>query len=41
MALGIPAKIREGYEVPQGHIDLNTTMYFENGSTTARTCRLD
>ncbi|RTL08139.1 MAG: gamma carbonic anhydrase family protein, partial [Acidimicrobiia bacterium] len=31
MALGIPAKIREGYEVPQGHIDLNTTMYFENG----------
>lgn len=31
MALGIPAKIREGHEVPQGHIDLNTTMYFENG----------
>lgn len=31
MALGIPAKIREGHEVPVGHIDMNTAMYFENG----------
>jgi carbonic anhydrase/acetyltransferase-like protein (isoleucine patch superfamily) len=33
MALGIPAKIREGYEVPQGHIDINTSLYFENGKS--------
>lgn len=31
MALGVPAKIREGYEVPAGHADINTAMYFENG----------
>ncbi|MFT3900502.1 MAG: gamma carbonic anhydrase family protein [Gordonia sp. (in: high G+C Gram-positive bacteria)] len=30
MALGIPARIREGYEVPEGHLDLNTALYFEN-----------
>ncbi|MFT4200121.1 gamma carbonic anhydrase family protein [Gordonia sp. (in: high G+C Gram-positive bacteria)] len=30
MALGVPAKIREGHEVPAGHLDVNTTMYYEN-----------
>ncbi|MDL9935564.1 gamma carbonic anhydrase family protein [Gordonia sp. ABSL1-1] len=30
MALGVPAKIREGYEVADGHTDLNCTMYFGN-----------
>ncbi|QKT07770.1 gamma carbonic anhydrase family protein [Gordonia sp. X0973] len=30
MALGVPAKIRANYEVPEGHADLNTTMYYEN-----------
>lgn len=31
MALGVPARIREGYEVPEGHVDLNVEMYHENG----------
>ncbi|GAA3693187.1 gamma carbonic anhydrase family protein [Gordonia hankookensis] len=31
MALGVPAKIRAGYEVPEGHVDLNVEMYFQNG----------
>ncbi|GED98415.1 gamma carbonic anhydrase family protein [Gordonia crocea] len=30
MALGIPARIREGFEVAEGHVDLNVTMYYEN-----------
>ena len=30
MALGIPAKIRQGYEVPEGHLELNADMYYEN-----------
>ena len=30
MALGIPARVREGYEVPEGHVDLNVEMYFQN-----------
>ncbi|MFI8770862.1 gamma carbonic anhydrase family protein [Gordonia sp. NPDC062954] len=30
MALGVPAKVREGFEVPEGHVDLNVEMYFEN-----------
>lgn len=32
MALGVPAKIREGYEVPDGHLDLNTKMYAANAA---------
>ncbi|RPA12873.1 gamma carbonic anhydrase family protein [Gordonia sp. OPL2] len=31
MALGVPARIREGFEVPEGHVDLNVEMYHENG----------
>jgi carbonic anhydrase/acetyltransferase-like protein (isoleucine patch superfamily) len=31
MALGVPARIREGYEVPEGHVDLNVEMYHQNG----------
>ncbi|GAB10729.1 hypothetical protein GOARA_061_01690 [Gordonia araii NBRC 100433] len=30
MALGIPAKIRDGFEVPEGHVELNTVLYYEN-----------
>lgn len=30
MALGVPAKIRENYEVPEGHTELNCDMYFQN-----------
>ncbi|MXP20945.1 gamma carbonic anhydrase family protein [Gordonia sp. HNM0687] len=30
MALGVPARIREGFQVPEGHVDLNVEMYFEN-----------
>ncbi|NMO01329.1 gamma carbonic anhydrase family protein [Gordonia sp. TBRC 11910] len=31
MALGVPAKVRAGYEVPEGHLDGNVEMYFQNG----------
>ena len=30
MALGVPAKIRDGYEVPEGHTAINAAMYYEN-----------
>ncbi|MFT4127021.1 MAG: gamma carbonic anhydrase family protein [Gordonia sp. (in: high G+C Gram-positive bacteria)] len=30
MALGIPARVREGFEVPDGHVDLNVELYFQN-----------
>ncbi|MBJ7288093.1 gamma carbonic anhydrase family protein [Williamsia sp.] len=30
MALGVPAKIRAGHEVAEGHVDLNVEMYFQN-----------
>lgn len=30
MALGVPAKIREGFEVPEGHVELNVEMYHQN-----------
>ncbi|MEE4024715.1 gamma carbonic anhydrase family protein [Gordonia sp. PKS22-38] len=30
MALGVPAKVREGYQVPEGHIDLNVEVYHQN-----------
>lgn len=30
MALGVPARLRDGYEVPEGHIELNCEMYFQN-----------
>lgn len=30
MAIGVPAKIREGYEVPEGHVDANAKMYAAN-----------
>ncbi len=31
MALGVPARIREGFLVPEGHTDANTARYHENG----------
>jgi carbonic anhydrase/acetyltransferase-like protein (isoleucine patch superfamily) len=30
MALGVPAKIRAGFEVAEGHVDLNVEMYHHN-----------
>ncbi|MFW0791885.1 gamma carbonic anhydrase family protein [Gordonia sp. CPCC 205333] len=30
MALGVPAKIRAGFEVPDGHVELNVEMYYQN-----------
>ncbi|MGV9827432.1 MULTISPECIES: gamma carbonic anhydrase family protein [unclassified Gordonia (in: high G+C Gram-positive bacteria)] len=30
MALGVPARIREGFEVTSGHVDLNVEMYHQN-----------
>lgn len=32
MALGVPAKLREGYEVPEGHVELNVKMYSANAT---------
>ncbi|MCJ0904874.1 gamma carbonic anhydrase family protein [Rhodococcus sp. ARC_M6] len=32
MALGVPAKIREGYEVPLGHLESNVAMYSANAA---------
>ncbi|SIS07638.1 gamma carbonic anhydrase family protein [Williamsia sterculiae] len=32
MALGVPAKIRAGYEVPNGHLDLNVDLYAANAA---------
>ncbi|AVM01209.1 gamma carbonic anhydrase family protein [Gordonia iterans] len=30
MAVGVPAKVREGVEVPEGHVAGNTELYFQN-----------
>ncbi|MFC8315755.1 gamma carbonic anhydrase family protein [Gordonia sp. NPDC057258] len=30
MALGVPARLRDGYVVPEGHTELNCEMYFQN-----------
>lgn len=30
MALGVPAKVREGVEIPAGHVAANTELYFQN-----------
>ncbi len=30
MALGVPARIREGFEVAEDHVDLNVELYFHN-----------
>lgn len=32
MALGVPAKIREGYQVPERHVDINVQMYSANAA---------
>ncbi|RVW04735.1 gamma carbonic anhydrase family protein [Rhodococcus spongiicola] len=32
MALGVPAKVREGFEVPEGHLDLNVKLYQANAA---------
>ncbi|GGG06466.1 gamma carbonic anhydrase family protein [Rhodococcoides trifolii] len=32
MALGVPARVREGYEVPEGHVELNVKMYAANAA---------
>jgi carbonic anhydrase/acetyltransferase-like protein (isoleucine patch superfamily) len=42
MALGVPAKIREGYEVPEGTVSLGVEGYVENiGIYRAKLRRLD
>ncbi|MFT3715685.1 MAG: gamma carbonic anhydrase family protein [Gordonia sp. (in: high G+C Gram-positive bacteria)] len=30
MAVGVPAKVRDGVEVPEGHVTANTELYFQN-----------
>lgn len=30
MALGVPARVRDGYEVPEGHVAMNVEMYHAN-----------
>lgn len=32
MALGIPARVREGYQVPADHLALNTQLYMANAA---------
>lgn len=32
MALGVPAKIRDGHEVPEGHLDVNVKTYAANAA---------
>ncbi len=32
MALGVPAKVREGYVVPEGHVDVNVQTYAANAA---------
>lgn len=32
MALGVPARIREGYVVPEGHVAVNVQMYAANAA---------
>lgn len=32
MALGVPAKLRDGFEVPVGHLDINVQMYAANAT---------
>ena len=32
MAMGIPAKVREGYEVPENNFDANAEMYAANAA---------
>ncbi|AUH68458.1 gamma carbonic anhydrase family protein [Gordonia sp. PS3] len=30
MVLGVPARLREGYQVPEGHLQQNTELYYQN-----------
>ncbi len=30
MALGVPARVREGFEVAADHVDMNVEMYYQN-----------
>lgn len=39
MAVGIPAKVREGVEVPEGHLVGNVELYFQNAQYYARDLR--
>lgn len=39
MAVGVPARVREGVEVPEGHVDANTELYFQNAQYYARSLR--
>ncbi|GAC57234.1 hypothetical protein GOHSU_17_00380 [Gordonia hirsuta DSM 44140 = NBRC 16056] len=39
MAVGIPAKVREGVEVPEGHLVDNVELYFQNAQYYARDLR--
>ena len=39
MAVGVPAKVREGVEVPEGHLIANVELYFQNAQYYARELR--
>ncbi|MFM9376633.1 gamma carbonic anhydrase family protein [Gordonia sp. VNK21] len=39
MALGVPAKVREGHVVKEGHLDLNVDLYAENARYYAQNLR--
>lgn len=39
MAVGVPAKVREGVEVPEGHLAGNVELYFQNGQYYAQNLR--
>lgn len=39
MAVGVPAKVREGVEVPEGHVIGNVELYFQNAQYYARELR--
>ena len=32
MALGVPARLRDGFEVPDGHVEMNVAMYCANAA---------
>ncbi|GAA3956932.1 gamma carbonic anhydrase family protein [Gordonia caeni] len=39
MAVGVPAKVREGTEIPEGHLTANVELYFQNAQYYARDLR--
>ena len=39
MAVGVPAKVREGVQVPEGHVQANTELYYQNAQYYAASLR--